>query len=817
MFDQALQDLRSGARILRTSPGLSATAIVLIALFIGGNITIYSMVQTLLTKPAPGVDGGRLVVLGMTVNGRVEEPRFSHPDYVDFAAQSSTVRPLLSSDSRLFTLTLESGSYALRGATVSTNYFDTLGVRLARGRTFTDAEGRLERSGLVAVVSDAMWNEHFQRADDIVGRQLTLNGHPTTIVGVAPARFEGPMLGDAGLGVWVPAVAWARTQGTEAVLNDRAASAGVMIGRLAPGRSMPEALAEFAAISARLQAAFPESRANTVVTPIRYSMTAGGNSVFALQAPRFLAIFSIVTIITLGIVCANVANLLLARVVARQREIAVRLSLGATRIRILRLLASEGIVLSIIAWAAAYGFAWWVSQAIIAFVAPAGGSNIFSLIDFTPDWRVAGYAMLLALTGAVAFTLAPASRAWRQDLLPFLKAGEQGVVQGRSRLSSVLAVVQLAFAVLLLTCAGLAYRSLTLIEESDLGFSPDGMLVLAVNTAGSAAGPAEHQVLAASLRDHLLTVPGVQSAAQVATVPPFGGFVEPVRTPTTEVPVAVERNLVGPGYFELLGVAPLSGRNFTEADDGRATPIAVINKNLADALWPGESPLGRTVFYGQRRQPLEIVGVVPNSQYVGFRPDPRPSFIFLPERQNQRQPGQTRFYIRHTGALESVVPAIRASLRQFNASVPVISITSMTTALESGTSPVRALTTLLTLFAVGSLLVAAIGLYGAIAFNMRRRTRDFGVRLALGASSSQILRLVFREGLALTAAGVAAGFVLSAVAGLALRRLLLGVTPTDPLTYLAVLGVLALVSLLACYVPARRAASIKPVEALRAE
>ncbi|MBI4263789.1 MAG: ABC transporter permease [Acidobacteria bacterium] len=523
--DQILQDLRVGARILGTSPGLSATVIVLIALFIGGNITIYSMVRTLLTKPAPGVEADRLVVLSMTVNGRIAEPRFSHPDYLDFVTQSSAVRPLLSTDSRLFTLTVDSGSYALRGAAISTNFFETLGVRLARGRTFTDAESRLQRSGLVAVVSDRVWDEYFQRADDILGRHLTLNGHPAVIVGVAPPRFEGPLLGDAGLGVWVPAVAWARVQGSEAALDDRAASAGFIIGRLAPGRSLSQARAEFATISARLQAAFPQSKANTAITPIPYSMTAGGDSLFATQAPRFLAIFSVVTLITLAIVCANVANLLLARVVARQREMAVRRAMGASRARVVRLLIAEGATLSIVAWVAACGFAWWVSRAIIAFVAPpTGARNIFSYIDFTPDWHVAGYAMLLALAGTVAFTLAPASRARRQDPLPFLKAGEQGIVQGRSRLSSVLAVVQLAFAVLLLICAGLAYRSLSLIETADLGFEPEGILILAVNTAGSAPGPAEQQVLARSLRERLLTVPGVQAAAQVATVPPFGGI-----------------------------------------------------------------------------------------------------------------------------------------------------------------------------------------------------------------------------------------------------------------------------------------------------
>lgn len=815
MFGQILQDLRHGARILRTSPGVSATAILLIALVIGGNITIYSMVRTLLTKPAPGVEADRLVVLSQTIDGRTAEPFYSYPDYLDFVAQSTTAQPLIFAGSSLFTLTLDSGSFAVRGSTISANYFETLGVRLLRGRPFTDAEDRLDASGLVAVISDRVWEEHFQRSEDILGRSITLNDHAATIVGVTPPRFQGPLLGDLG-GVWVPALAFARVQGTEAALSDRARPAGWVIGRLAAGRSLLQAQAEFAAISSRLRNAAPQPAKNTVVRPIPYSMTAGGNSAFATQGPAFLAIFSVITILTLGIVCANVANLLLARVLARQREIAVRLSVGASRGRILRLLAAEGLTLSIIAWGAAFGFAWWVSRAIVGLVAPAG-ATIFNFIDFTPDWRVAAYAMLLAVSGAIVFTLAPASRAWRQDLVPFLKAGEQGIVQGRSRLSGGLAILQLASAVLLLTCAGLAYRSLTLIETSDLGFNPEGMLIVAVTTAGSAAGPEENRILVERVRDQFLAVPGVQSAATVGTVPPFGGITEPVRLDASAAPVVVERNVIGPGYFELLGVAPLAGRTFSANDRARTDPIAVINKNLADSLWPGESPIGRTVLYGERRERVEIVGVVPNSQYVGMRIDPRPTFIFLFDSQRPRPPGQARLYVRYSGSLDVVAPAIRASLRNFDARIPIISMTPMEAALEGATSPVRMITTLLTLFAVGSLLVAAIGLYGVIAFNMRRRSRDFGVRLALGASSQQILRSVFLEGLTLTAAGVATGFALSVAAGLALRRLLVGVTPTDPLTYLAVLGVLALVSLIACCVPARRAASINPVEALRAE
>ena len=810
-IESLLQDLRAGSRILTSSPGLSAAAVTLIALVIGGNTTVYSMVHTIISKPAPGVTAVGLVTLDDWIAGRPSGGAgISFPDYQDYASQATTVRPLVAANFEALTLILADGSYAVRGASVTRNYFDTLGVQLARGRTFTEDEYQLGASGLVAVIGYRLWQDHFQGSDAVVGRSILVNGRAATIVGVAPEGFRGVVLTEVSQ-VWLPLLAYARVTGSEAALNDRTRRTTWSVGRLSAGASLAEARAELAAISARLAAAYPDSNRNRSVAPLPYSMTAGGNSLVAQRAPQFLAVLFVVTMLTLAIVCANVANLMLGRVVGRQREMAVRLALGASRARILRLLLAEALILSLLAWVAACAFSWWVSAAIPEIV------NAPVLIDFTPDWNVIAYAMLLAGIGALTFSVAPAARVWRQQLVPSLKPGEHGIVPGRSRLSSGLAVMQIALCVLLLTMAGLGYRSVSLLGASDLGFDTRQLMLVRLNTGASAAGLEENLALVERVRQRLAQVPQAVAATHVGVVPPFGNIIAGVRGRVSATALPAAQNHIGPGFFDLLGVGVTSGREFTPVDNERTGGVAVINQHLANSLWPGESAVGRTLYFGDRDEPLEVVGVVANALVTGPRVEPRPYFVYLPERQRNRMPGPIWFYVRFEGTVETFAPAVRAALRQLDPRIPVETLLTMDAALEDGRAPVRMISTLLGLFAAGSLIIAAVGLYGVIAYNMRRRVREFGVRLALGASAARVGGSVLGEGALLTAAGLAGGFVLSVgVANLA-RGLLFGVTATDARTYGAVFALLAVVSLVASYLPARRAARVDPVFALRQE
>jgi putative ABC transport system permease protein len=662
--------------------------------------------------------------------------------------------------------------------------------------------------------------EYFDGAEDVVGRPMLLNGRPVVVVGVAAPRFRGAFIGES-LDVWVPLVPFAQSSDDEPQLLNRSQRSMTVTGRLAPGVSLAEAKAELSGIWTRLRSTHADLDGWNI-TLLPYSAVAGGGSGLDRQGDRVLAIFSIVTLLTVVIVCANVANLLLVRATVRQREMALRQSLGAPRTRIIRMLIAEGLVIASIAAVGAFLLAWWVATAIPRLF-PPGELMSLAVMDLTPDWTVAGYAVALAALALVAFTLAPAIRTWRLALLPWLKAGEQGVVPGRSRLSGGLVVVQLAFSVLLLTSAGLAYRSLFLMDAQDPGFDTRNLLLVTVNTAGSAETADAHAALLDRLRDRLVELPGV-SHVTYARRTPFQGFGwgdYRVESPGSAAPaLRVESNYVGPDYLGALGISPVAGREFAPREGSSAMRSAVISQNLAQALWPGQSPLGRTLLLNgsqdERQTPVEVVGITPDAFFSGFRRD-RSGFVFLSAQQEPANPGRATLYVKHAGDLDTIAPAISRRLREVDAQAPIMSMRTMESHVDEMIWPVRAVTLLLLLFAGGSLLIAAIGQYAVVSFDMRRRVREIGLRLALGASSNQILSSTMREGLGLTILGLAIGFGLSLAIGRVLGSVLYGVTPTDAPTYLGVFSVLSAVSLLACYIPARRAANANPMKALRQE
>jgi predicted permease len=813
--------MRTGARILWHSPGLSLTAIVLITLVVGGNTTLYSIAHSVLTSSAPGVQPEGLVTLGVAVDGRTDDPSNSYASYAVYAAETKTLSHLLVRGVRRFTLGTSSGTYELWGNLTSANFFQTLGVRLSKGRSFSEEENQLNATALVAVISHRLWQNQFQSADDIIGRPIFLSGHAATIIGVGPPGFSGPALGDTA-DVWLPILTYSRIDASEKLLFNPTARWVEMFGRVAPGNGLAEVKAEFDGISKRLQALYPEllsrfggevTQGNMAAVVVPYTATAFAPA--ARLAGPFLAIFAVVTALTVFVVAANVSNLMLARAVLRQRELAVRQSIGASRGRILRVLIAEGLTISLVAWAAVYILALSVSRLLPVII---GSSALSTRIDFTPDWKVAAFALTLTIGVNIVFTLAPAVHAWRQELLPWLKSGELGVVAGRSRLSSLLVIAQLAFSVVLLAGTGLAYRSLSMIDRpNDLGFNKDKLLLVGINTAESAGSRESNAILLDRFRERLSSIPGIESVSYA-----FGGRapfrrLEKVRALNSTTTVLSEYQFVGGGHLRVLGVAPLLGRDLAQNERSQPAKSAVISLTLAETLWQGRSAIGETLLVGSESRPVEVVGVTPNGFFLGPSRGSRPNFVFFSAQQTPEAPGPATLYVRYSGDLDGLRNAIGTALAEIDSKVPMVLFRTMSETLENFTEPVRIVTIILMLFSLGSLIIAAVGQYAAIAFSMKARRRDFGLRMALGASSGQILNSVLREGLTLATIGVAIGFALSLVAGQVARGMLIGVTPTDALTYLGVFSLLGVVSLLASYFPARRAAQIDPAQTLRQE
>jgi putative ABC transport system permease protein len=810
-LEQCLQDLRFGCRILTRSPGVSLTATILIALVIGGNTTVFSIAHGVLAKPSPGVHAPRLATVSWVAENGDIETHQPYQVYRHFLEQSTAFQPVAAFDFARLTMTLDSGSYALRAGIVSPNYFDTLGVRLVKGRSFLADEAKPGPSGLVVVIAHHIWQNNFGGSDDIIGRPVTVNGQPATVVGVAEPNFRGAIFIELA-DLWIPLTGEARDQ-----LQVSRGTAVAMIGQRKDGVSLWEAQAQLATLWTQLQQARPELKQRYRVTLVRYSGTAGGNSIVATRGNRMLAVFSAVTFLTIVIVCANVTNLLIARAVVRQREMAVRESLGASRGRIVRSLLAEGLVLSVVAWLAACVFAWWVSKAVVPFLVPETGGPVVTP-DLTPDWTVVAYALGLALLCTLAVTAGPALRTRHQQLLPFLKVGEQGVVPGRSRLTHGLVVLQLAFSVLLLTSAGLARRSLSLHDSLDVGFDPRNVLLATVNTAGGATTPQTNGRLLEGLQDQLARLPGVEHVSYRSGRRLSSSVDFPVRREQSDAPVLAVNNAVAPGYLATFGVPLVAGRDFTRAERSSSRP-AIVTRQLADTLWPHESAIGKILLTGPGDRPAraEIIGVVENAYFSGRGSEGPPRYVFFSTTDRPPAPGEATFFIRHHAGLEGMAPAVARALREADGRIPIGSLRLLETEIAAEVAPFWILATLLTLFAAGSLIIAAIGQYAVVAFDGRRRTREFGLRIALGASSSQLVTAVMTESFRLTAIGIVAGFALSVAAGTVLARVLFGITPTDPPTYLGVFVLLAAASLVACYLPARRAARTDPLVALRTE
>jgi predicted permease len=818
-MDTLRQDLRQAARLLVKDPGFTAVAVLSLGLGIGANTAIFSLVNALLLRPMPVASPDEIVSV---YTSDYSGPRYgvsSYPDYQDFR-RLDALAGLVAWAPTPVALSQDGEHQRLFAETVSANYFDVLGVRPVVGRGFVPEEDT--GPAAVAVIAHALWQGRFGGDPAVVGRTLVLNGTPFRVVGVAPPGYGGLMRGLA-MDVWLPLSMQAVARPGSSDLMGRGNRGLFLTGRLKPGADRAAAQARFDALAAELHKTHPRNwtdvqQRGRVVTLVS---EAGSRIYPDVRGPvlGFVALLMTVVGLVLLIACANLANLLLARASARRREIGIRVALGAGRWRLIRQLLTESLLLGALGGAVGLLLASWGTDAIAGFRPPV---PVPLLLDLRPDGRVLAFTVAVSLLTGVLFGLAPALSATGRDLATALKDDSTAVAGGpwRSRLRAVLVGGQVSVALLLLVGSGLFLRSLRNAHTVDLGFEPGGLALASVDLSLAGykddAGRDFYARALAATRE----LPGVVAATLVKDAPLglAGGRRRVViegYTPRPGEDMEVSFTAAGPGFFETFRLPLRQGRAFEERDGAGAPLVAIVNESFARRYWPGQDPLGRQLrMRGEQAPPMEVIGVARDGKYRTLGEEPRP-FFYVPLLQDY-DPSVT-LVARTQGPPAELAALLPRRLAAVDPRVPAFDVKTMDEHLRFALLPARLAAAVLGLFGTVALLLAALGLYGVMSYVVSQRRREVGIRIALGARRSDVIRMVLGHGMRLTLIGAACGLVAAVALTRLVAGLLYGISPTDPWTLGSVTAVLAAVAFLACLVPARRAAGVDPVVALRFE
>jgi len=798
------QDIRYAARMLRRQPGFAVVAILTLALGIGANTAVFTVVNGVLLRPLPYREPDRLVQLLHGRNGRLSMT-YSPPNYLDITKQSGVFSGSTAITPSSANLTGAGEPQLIDGANVSASFFTVLGVVPRLGRGLVDADGDGPGADVV-VIGDGLWRRQFGAKADIVGSTMRMDGKPFTIVGIAPVGLNVP----AGAQYWRPLVFKPRDVADEA----RGAQWIGGIARLKDGVTLDQAKSTMAVVAERLARDFPRTNKDRTMTAIGLQ-----DRIVRGIRPALLILLGAVTLVLL-VACVNVANLLLARANGRAREVAVRAALGAGRRRLVQQFLAESVVLGVAGGGAGLVVAYWSTQALIAL----GPASIPRLGEVGVDWRVLAFTIAIAVLTSVVFGLVPALAATGHTVARFVStAGRGSAGPGGSRLRKALVVCEMALAVILLIGAGLLIRSYQRISDVNPGFSPDHVITFTValpeqKYKTSADAGRFMRALVARVGGH----PGVAHAAGVYGLPlddTFGAsssFTRAGETDSADSPSAGMR-IVTPGYFSTMKIPLKSGRAFDERDDENGPEVVAINEEAARRYWPGVNPLGQQLHLGVRlaeaRSGMKtIVAVVGDVKARSLDATTAPE-VYVP--YSQHQVDSLTIAVRTAGDPIAFVPMARADLASLDRDLPLAAVRTMDEVIGRSIAERRFTMLLLASFASVAVLLAAIGVYGVLAYLVSQRTQEIGVRLAIGATPGNVVGLFVREGAALTLVGVVCGLAGALAVTRALSTLLFGVTTTDPLTFAGVAGTLAIVALLASYLPARRAARVDPMTALR--
>lgn len=803
-----IKDLRYAIRTLLKRPGFTAAAVITLALGIGGSTAIFTVVDAALLRGLPYRSPDRLYHLFEgTPQKQFAQREFSYPDYQDYQ-QNQVLEGVAAYAGGGGIMTGRGEPERVFAPSASANFFSVLGVDPFIGRTFLPHEDK-PGSQRVVVLTYGMWQRRFGGDQGILGQALTINGDSYTIVGVLPASFQFA-LRNADL--------WRPYQPTEAQLTRRFMHGSNLIGRLKDGVSPSQAQSELSVIAGRIEREHNQSHAGTVLKFVPLQETVVGQ-----VKPILMVLLAAVGLVLL-IACANVASLLLTRSLARQKEVAIRAALGASRWRVMRQLLTESLLLSLAGGAAGLLIAYWGVGALVAALPDNQLNALPFLKTLHIDTSILLFSFALSLLTGIVFGLAPALQSTKLDLNEVLKEGGRNTAGGSGqRLRSALVMTEIALAVVLLVGAGLMMKSLLRLLESNIGFNPENVLTMTVALPAAKYSEASRQVsYYDELHERVLGLPGVSGAGTVNILPLQGGNTTRVHVEGDPVPPPgqeLEANIrtIDETYFQTLGVPIIAGRAFDQRDKPNDPQVVIIGKSLADRVFAGRDPIGRRLIYaGIQAPPIQIVGVVGDVKIGGLDDAIRP-VIYYPFRQNAGT--GTNLVVRTNGDPTALAAAIRNEIRTLEPDVAIFNVRAMQELIS--TSPAafmrRFPALLISIFAGVALLLASIGIYGVVSYSVSQQTHYIGVRMALGAQASDIMKMVLKQGLTLALAGMAFGVVAALGLTRLLRSLLYEVQTNDAATFALVLGTLFVVALLACYIPARRATKVDPLVALRYE
>ena len=808
-----LHDLRYAGRLLRKSPLFTSIAILTLALGIGMNTAVFSAVETMLLRPLPGIpEATRLVQVFRTWPG-FPYGATSPAHYFDVRTRSAGVFSGIAVwDFAPLNLSAGGRTDRIMAQMVSANFFATLGVHAARGRTFTADEDTKPGAHPVAVLSHAGWQSVFGGDPQIIGRTILLNGHRYTIVGVTAPDFRGPVPIVVPV-LFVPLMQIAEIEpSSRRHIDDRGSNYLNCIARLQPGVTIERASDRMKAIVAELREVYPDEYKDSGMLLLSQA-DAGIHPKFHGTQVALSSVVMAVVVLLLLIACVNVANLFLARARDRGREMAVRLSLGAGRGRLVRQLLTESIVFSLAAGAAGLAVAWGVISLVNRVRLPID-------IAIDPDLRLNGtvllFTLVVALLTGMLFGLMPALQATRPSLVPALK-GEAPAGGSRSRMSRPLVVAQMALSLILLVCSGLFVRNLRAATTLDKGFTSDNLLLAGVDPGMNGYDRARTDDFYRRLSQRLADMPSVRGFAFADEVilglgSSDMGVSLPGYTPSKNENMQVNYNVVSPGYFATLDMKLLRGRDFTARDDSSAQKVVVVNKRFVDRFWPGQDGMGKRFRAGGRD--LTVIGIVATAKYNSLGEEPKP-FMYYPLAQDRHT--ALAIHVRTAGDPAAFAPRLRAEVAALDPDLPLTDVRTMNNFLGVALFPARIVGAVLGVFGLLGLILAAVGVYGVMSYSVSQRTREIGIRMAIGAARNEVVRLVMRQGMTLVLLGTAIGLAGAFAAARLLKGILYGSGALDIVSFTTIPFILLGVAMLAIWIPARRAASVDPMRALRSE